>query len=187
MNRIRVRIFPVLLVFALSGPAWGSAVQVEARAGYFFPSSSGFRDVYRGGLAFGLDLSVPVWRSLWPWTGVGIFNRTGKLTFTQEPTTLRVMPLFAGVKLQSVSAAVRPYLAVAAGEFFYKETNVIGTASGRKFGLVAQLGLLVRVKGRVFLDIHGRYTTCKPTFDGAEPVTSQLGGIQGGLGLSVRI
>ena len=59
--------------------------------------------------------------------------------------------------------------------------------SGQKLGLVAQVGLLLRVHGRFYLDIHGRYTACRSTWGGMDTITSELGGYQGGIGVSVRI
>ncbi|HVP90500.1 MAG TPA: hypothetical protein VMS75_04710 [Terriglobales bacterium] len=167
--------------------AAASAVEVEARAGYFIPSSRDVRAVYPNGVPFGADISVPLLDVISVWGGIDIFRKTGKLTYTEEPTMLRVMPVFLGLKLGSVrrSRAVRPYAAAAAGYFSYKETNVIGTASGRRLGLVAQAGLLVRLKGRVSLDFHARYTMVKAAGQGADAVATELGGFQGGLGIAV--
>jgi outer membrane receptor protein involved in Fe transport len=98
------------------------------------------------------------------------------------------MPVFLGLKLGALRGArpVRPYAAAAAGYFFYKETNVIGTASGGRLGLVAQAGLLVRLTGRVSLDLQGRYTMVKAPGKGEDAVATELGGFQGGLGIAFR-
>lgn len=167
--------------------AVASATEVEARAGYFIPSSRDVRAAYRNGVAFGAEISVPLLNALSVWGGLDIFRKAGRLTYTEEPTTLRVMPVFLGLKLGSVrrSRAVRPYAAAAAGYFSYKETNVIGTASGGRLGLVAQAGLLVRLKGRVSLDFQARYTLVKAAGEGADTVATELGGFQGGLGIAV--
>lgn len=168
--------------------AVASAVEVEARAGYFIPSSRDVRAVYPNGLSFGADISVPLLDVLSVWAGLDFFRKTGKLTYTEEPTTLRVMPAFLGLKLGSVrrSRPLRPYAAAAAGYFSYKETNVLGTASGGRFGLVAQAGLLVRLAGRVSLDLHGRYTMVKAPGKGEDASAAELGGFQGGLGIALR-
>ncbi|MGZ7046068.1 MAG: hypothetical protein ACXVJK_07070, partial [Candidatus Aminicenantales bacterium] len=98
----------------------------------------------------------------------------------------RIMPLFAGLKFQSMAASVRPYAAAAAGCFLYKEANNIGTASGQRFGFLGQLGLLIKIKGPAWLDISTRYAWAKFTSGGEEPFTTQLGGFQAGLGAAVR-
>jgi len=186
MRRFVSTIAPLAAALLLTGTAWSSAVMLEVRAGYFIPAGAGVRDVYKNGLAFGADLTVPLSRRLCAWAGVDYFHKDGKLTFTMENTTLRIIPLFAGLKLQSVSAAVRPYAAAAAGCFLYKETNILGTASGQRLGFLGQLGLLVKIKGAFWLDVSARYAWAKFTSGGAEPFTTQLGGFQGGLGAAVR-
>jgi hypothetical protein len=174
-------------LFGLAAASAGAAAVLEARAGYFFPSSADFREVYKNGLAFGADVTVPLWKSLGAWAGLDYFGKTGQLTYTQEPTTLRVLPLFAGLKLQSATGSVRPYAAVAAGYFLFKESSVIGTASGQELGLLAQIGLLFKIKARTFLDVSVRYTSCQHTVTDPEPVSVQLGGIQAAIGLAFRL
>jgi hypothetical protein len=187
MKRTPVRCFAAAWLSVLAWTMPGRAAQIEARAGYFIPSSRDVRDVYPNGLAFGADVTVPVAKALCAWGGLDYFRRTGKLTLTAEPTTLRVMPFFAGLKLQSAGRSVRPYASAAAGYFFYREASVIGTVTGGRIGLVAQAGLLLKIKGKVSLDLHVRYTACRAKSGGTDPVTTELGGFQGGLGISVGI
>jgi len=177
---------PLAAALLLAGTAWGAAVTFEVRAGYFVPAGAAVRDVYKNGLTFGADLTIPLSKGLCAWAGFDYFDKAGKLTYTQETTTIRIMPLFAGLKLQSMAAVVRPYAAAAAGYFLYKESNIIGTASGQRIGFLGQLGLLIKIKGPVWLDISTRYAWAKVTSGGEEPFTTPLGGFQGGLGAAVR-
>jgi hypothetical protein len=186
MRRFAVGFAMFAAALLLAGSAWSSAVSVEVRGGYFFPASQDLRDVYKNGLTFGADLTVPVWKGLSAWAGIDYFGKNGKLTFTQESTTIRIMPLFAGLKLQSASSAVSPYVAAAAGYFMFKETNAIGIASGGKLGFLGQFGLLVKIAKRVSLDIHGRYSSSRYKSEGPEPFTTELGGLQAGLGVAFR-
>jgi hypothetical protein len=186
MKRIAAWVGPALSLIWLAGTAWSSAVTVEARMGYLRPNSQDVRDVYKNGLVFGADLTVPLWKALGFWAGADDYHKKGKLTYTLEDTTLRVVPLFAGLKLQSTSARIRPYVALAAGYFLYKETNVLGTVSGSKVGLLAQIGLLVKIMGPLSVDFHGRYTSFRNKAGEPDTLTTNLGGIQGGLGLAVR-
>jgi len=159
----------------------------EVRTGGLYLNSKEVRDVYKIGVVVGADLTVPVWKGLCLWAGADYYSKKGKLTFTLEDTTLRVVPVFAGFKLQAPSSAVRPYLALAAGYFLYKETNILGTVSGSRIGPLAQLGFLVRIKGAVWLDIHGRFTSVRyKNAEEPEPLTADIGGIDGGLGLAFR-
>src|SRR5512135_89373 len=103
----------------------GRAITLEARAGYFFPSSADFKSIYGNGPTIGAEASVSLGKILGFWAGLDYFNKTGALTFTQEPTTLRVLPLFAGLRVQAASGGLRPYAAAAAGYFIFNETNVL--------------------------------------------------------------
>ncbi|MGD1010326.1 MAG: hypothetical protein ABR951_09275 [Candidatus Aminicenantales bacterium] len=187
MKRIAAWVGPAMSLIWLAGTAWGSAVTVEARVGYLRPNSQDVRDVYKNGLVFGADFTVPLWKGLGLWAGADDDHKNGMLTYTLEDTTLRVIPLFAGLKLQSASGKVRPYVGLAAGYFLYKETNVIGTVSGSNIGLLVQFGLLVRITRSLSVDLHGRYTSFRNKASGSDALTTDLGGIQGGLGLAVRL
>jgi hypothetical protein len=168
-----------------AGIAWGAPAGVEFRAGHFSPASGDFRDVYKGGLAFGADFTVPLWKALGLWGGVDYFGKKGKLTYTEEETTIRILPVFLGLKLQAVSGVVRPYFAGAAGYFFYKEMNSIGTASGQRLGFLVQAGLLVRIKGPLALDLSGRMSSCTTKAEEPDVSAAKIGGFQGGLGISL--
>jgi hypothetical protein len=173
------------LLLVAAAPAWGAPASVEFRGGYFFPSSADFKDVYKGGPAFGAEVSIPLWKALGLWGGLDYFSRIGKLTYTEEATTIRILPVFLGLKLQAVSGAVRPYLAGAAGYFSYKETNPLGTASGQRLGLVVQAGLLLKMKGPLGLDLSGRMTSCRSKAEEPDVSAARIGGFQGGLGISL--
>jgi hypothetical protein len=187
MNRWMARLAPVLVLAGLAGTAWSSPTAFEVRVGGLYLNSKEVRDVYRIGLVVGADLTIPVWKGLSLWVGADYYSKKGKLTFTLEDTTLRVVPVFSGFKLQATSSSVRPYLALAAGCFLYKESNILGTVSGSKIGPLAQLGLLVKIKRAAWLDIHVRFTSVRyKNAEEPEPLTADIGGIQGGLGLAFR-
>lgn len=175
------------VLFASAAASLCGAVALEARAGYFFPSSADFREVYKDGPAFGAEVTFSLGKSLGLWGGLDYFQKTGELTYTHEPTTLKILPLFLGLKLQAASGRVRPYAAAAAGYFLFKESNVLGTASGQEFGFLAQGGLLIRVTGRMSVDVSVRYTSCQHGVAGPEPLSVQLGGLQAGIGLAFHL
>jgi opacity protein-like surface antigen len=165
----------------------GTAVTLEARAGYFFPSSADFREVYKDGPAFGAEVTFSLGKIVGLWAGLDSFKKTGELTYTLEPTTMHIMPLFAGLKLQPASGSLRPYAAAAAGYFLFKESNVLGTASGQELGLLAQAGLLIKIKGRASFDVSVRYTSCKHGVTDPEPLSVQIGGLQAGIGIAFHL
>ncbi|MEN6312262.1 MAG: outer membrane beta-barrel protein [Acidobacteriota bacterium] len=189
MRRDRAARIGMILILA-AGPAataWGVPLTVEARAGLLSLNSGAARDVYGMGPAFGLDVTIPLWKQVGLWAGADYYRKKGRLTYTLEDTTLRVVPLFAGLKVQSTASRVKPYAALGAGLFAYKESNVIGSVSGSKIGFVAQAGVLARIKGPVSVDIHARYTSVRVMAgEGTDAETIDLGGLQGGLGVAIR-
>jgi hypothetical protein len=188
MRKMAVDFGAVLVLIAgLSAPAWSVPLTFEARAGMLRLNSGGARDAYGTGPVFGIDITIPVWKQLGLWAGADYYRKKGHLTYTLEDTTLRVVPLYAGLKLQSAASRLKPYAALGAGLFAYKETNVLGAASGSKIGLVAQAGVLAHIKGPLSVDAHARYTSVRVTAgEGTDAETVDLGGLQAGLGFAVR-
>ena len=85
MRKFIIIIFSVVL---LSGAANASDVIVELRAHYLHPSEEAFRDIYGGGMMYGGEVSIGVWRGLDVWFGGSYFSKKGELTFTKEETKL---------------------------------------------------------------------------------------------------
>jgi hypothetical protein len=177
----------VLALAASSGVAWSAGVSLTLKGGYFFPTDSVFRDVYKGGLSFGADLAVPIAGPLHLWAGAEIFNKTGFLTISEEETKGRIIPIYAGLRLQFGKKSVNPYLGAAAAYFLFKEENPIGTISDNGLGWLGEMGLLVRLSDLVWIDIFGDYRARTMSVEDEEgPFEGKLDGVTAGLGLSFR-
>jgi hypothetical protein len=179
----------VVLVLALAGSgaaASSPGPSVSLRAGYLFPSDSVFRGVYTGGLAYGLDAAVPLSGAIHLWAGAELFAKTGLLPVSQERTSVRIVPLYAGLRAQFGKKSARPYIGAAAAYFLFHEENPIGAASDGGFGLLTQAGVLAKLGGAVWLDVFAGYRACTVRADGADPLEARLGGFSAGLGLAYR-
>ena len=88
----------LLVTICLSGLAYASDVTVELKAHYFSPSEQAFKDIYGGGLMYGAEISIGVWRDLDLWFGGSYFSKKGELTFTKEETKLELFPIGGGIK-----------------------------------------------------------------------------------------
>ncbi len=155
---------------------------LEAKGAYFMPTEQVFKDVYGGGPAFGAEVGVSLMGGLGLWAGVDYYTKKGKLTFTEEDTEITLMPVSGGIRLSLGAGMLRPYVGAGVAYVKYKETSVIGTVDKGDVGFLGQAGIRLYVSGGFFLDVQGRYSTCK-----AKPadVTADLGGLQGGLGLGI--
>jgi hypothetical protein len=176
----------VLAIAGSAGAAWGAGVSLTLKAGYFFPTDSVFREVYKGGPVFGAELAVPIAGVLHLWAGAEMFNKTGLLTLTDEETKVRITPLYAGLRCVFGKKKAHFYIGAAAAYFLFKEENVLGTVSESGLGFIGQTGLLAKVGGPVWLDFFVGYRGATLKTDGDDPVTAKLDGISAGLGLAFR-
>jgi hypothetical protein len=173
----------------LAGPAAaasGTGPALTFRAGYLFPSDAAFREVYGNSLSFAADLTIPLAGPLQLWAGAELLSKTGSLPVSEEASRLRLVPLFAGLRLEAAGKSFRPYLGAAAAYFLFHEENPIGEVSDNAFGLLGQAGLVVRLVGPVWLDFFAGYRSATVRTEGDDPLEAKVGGFSAGLGLSFK-
>jgi len=180
MKALKIVLILALLVVPASGTISASGLTIEARGTFFMPTDETFRDVYGSGPSWGGELGFRISDRLTVWAGGDYFSASGKLVFTEDETKIRIVPLSAGAKYFPVSGVVSPYVGAGVGYFQYQETNSIGTVEKGAVGLVARLGLLIKLGPAFFADVQGGWTTCS-----VQPleVQANLGGFSAGLGL----
>jgi hypothetical protein len=186
MTRPSLALVLVLALTGFAGASSASGPSVSLKASYLFPSDSIFRDVYTGGLAYGVDAAFPLAGALQLWAGAELFTKTGLLPVSQEKTKVRIVPVFAGLRAQFGKKGARPYVGAAAAYFLFHEENPIGAAKDSGFGFLSQAGVLARLGGAVWLDVFAGYRACTVRAAGADPLQARLGGFSAGLGLVYR-
>jgi hypothetical protein len=175
-----------LALMALAGAAFGAVVTATLKGGYFAPSGQAFRDVYSGGPVFGVDLAVPVGGVFKIWAGADLFGKNGHLTVTGDPTKVRIIPVYLGLRGEFGKTSLRPYVGAAAAYFLFHESNLLGTVDDGGLGVLGQAGLLWKLGGAVWLDLHAGYRACTLKSEGEDPVEAALGGLCGGIGFAFR-
>jgi len=176
-----------LALIALAGGAFGAGFTATLKGGYFAPSDKVFRDVYSGGPVFGLDLAVPVGGAFRIWAGADFFGKNGHLTLTEDPTKVRIIPVFLGLRGEfEQTKRLRPYIGAAVAYFLFHESNLLGTVNDGGLGFLGQAGLMWKLGGAVWLDLHAGYRACTLKSEGEDPVKAALGGLSGGLGFAFR-
>ena len=186
MTRRRKMLVFALLLAGMTTASWGAGVSLTFKAGLFFPSDSVFREVYKNGTVFGGELAVPVAGGLHIWAGAEYFGKSGRLSLSEEPTKVRIVPVYLGLRCHFGKSAVRPYLGAAAAYFLFKEENPLGSVSESGLGLLGQAGLLAKIGGPVWLDLFGNFRACTLRTDDPDPVEAKIGGFSGGAGLVFR-
>jgi hypothetical protein len=177
----------VSMALALGGgAAWGAGTTLTLKGGYFMPTDSVFKEVYSGGPVFGADVAVPIAGVLRVWGGAELFGKTGATTVTEDETKVSIVPVYLGLRVEGGKKSFRPYLGVAAAYFLFNEKSVLGSVSDGGFGYLAQAGLLARLGGPVWFDVHAGYRGCTLRTDGPDPVEAKLDGLSAGLGLAFR-
>jgi len=186
MKRTRLRFLIAAALVLSAGTAWGAGFSLTFKGGYFMPSDEVFKEVYGSGPVFGAEIAVPIAGGLHGWAGAEYFTKKGLLPVTEEETSARIVPVFAGLRYHIGHSGVRPYLGAAAGYFMLHEENPLGTASESGFGFLVRAGLLIKIAGSVSFDLHGNYSSCTIKTDGPDPLEAKIGGLQAGAGLVIR-
>jgi hypothetical protein len=167
-----------IMVFLAAGAAFGS---FTLKAAGFSPSDADFKSIYGGGIAYGGELSFGLSKSLDVWVGASAFSKKGKTSYTQEETSLSLIPLSAGLRWRILPGkAVSPYLAAGAEGVLYKESAAIGDVSAKGIGFIGKGGLLIQAAGFLGIDAHVAYSSCSiKTSD----FTFNVGGLELGAGI----
>jgi hypothetical protein len=173
----------VMAALLLAGVPEAAPVRAKITAGYLCPQDKDFRDIYGGGITYGFELSSPVSRNFEMWIEVGHFSREGRLTYTKEKTTLRIIPIGGGLRYLFSAGRWRFQAGLGLDYFFFRESNALGTVLAGKLGLAGTIGSNFALSERVVIDIGLRYSYCqmKP-----EDLKFNIGGMGVGVGLAYQ-
>ena len=172
-----------IIIFAAVSMHAGS-ITMEVKGSYFCPTEQAFKDIYGGGMMYGGEISVGIWKNLDVWIGGYYFSQYGELTFTEEETSLQIMPLGGGLKYRITSGTVSFYGGAGVNYFDYQESNVIGDVKSGAVGFVTKIGAYLEPVEKFVIDIFVEYSYCRMT---PADFTIDIGGIKAGIGIGVRL
>lgn len=155
------------------------SVMLEATGSFFSPSDQAFKQIYGSGYYFGGEITLAIVKGFGIWVGASFYSKDGLTTFTQEPTKIKIMPIYGGIKFRVPEARVSPYVGLGVGYFSYTEESGIGSVKKGDIGYLGQVGIVVKLFGPLILDVKGSYSYCKAQ---PENVEANLGGFQGIVG-----
>lgn len=158
MKKLILSLFVTLLMSSMIN---AKISYLELRTNYFNPSNQDFKDVYGGGIQYGLELGIDIRERFTMWISGSYFKKKGELTFTKEETILKIIPIEVGIHLKLSKKMVVPYIGAGLSLTNFKETNPIGSASDTKLGYSGQVGLLVRIAIRFSIDLRINASSCK--------------------------
>jgi hypothetical protein len=171
----------VVVLLIVSGSAGAANIILEFKAQYFSPVDEEFMDIYGGGVMYGGEVSIGVWKGLELWFGGSFFSREGELTFTKEKTELQIIPVGGGLRYRWKGKSLSPYFAAGLGFYQFKESNPIGEVDLGEVGYVAAIGTYVKITGGLLIDLFANYSVCELRSDDFE---INIGGFGAGIGIA---
>lgn len=157
---------------------------VEFTLGGYAMNEPRFDAVYKsGGLMSGVSLSSAVVSDVNFYLDIKYYNREGKLTFSQEKTTLYIVPVTLGLRYIYPMGLFNPYLGAGLDFYFFYEENPIGTVLNHTNGFHIAGGTYIRFSKSVpvLLNLRLKYTSAKAEQDS---IQIQLGGFEYGAGVT---
>ena len=167
-------------IVLLSASVTATDFVVELEAHYLFPSEKAFKDIYGGGMMYGGEATIQVWKNIIIWFGGSTFSKTGELTFTKEETKLKITPIGGGLKYRTQTGIVNFYGGLGINYYQYKETNPIGDVSKSGPGITGKIGIYIKAIEGLLIDVYFNYSYCK-----IKPADYKIniGGIEIGVGI----
>jgi len=154
---------------------------LELFVGSYSMNEPRFNEVYpKGGLMAGLGLSAAIASNFNIYLEAKYYNRTGKLTFSQEETKLALIPISLGGRYIFPLGLFNPYVGAGADLYFYYEKNPIGDVLNHTAGYHIMGGAYIRFLKTLplMLNLKLKYTMAKATEKDV-----QLGGFEYAAGL----
>ena len=154
-------LFILILVFLFPSLSRAEGVAVVLKSGYFSPLDTAFREIYGGGMTYGGEVSLAVWKNLDLLLTGSRFARTGELTFTKDETQVKITRFGWAVRYRLNAGKFQPYAGMGLHYTAFRETNFIGDVSTAKSGLSATVGSLYALTSRLIIDLSVEYFSCR--------------------------
>lgn len=175
----------LLFLFLLSGSASAADVIFKLKGSYFHPYDTTFKDIYGGGMTYGVEVGTEISRHLEMWIDGSYFSKKGELTVTREETKLKIIPVGGGLRYSLSLKRIHVYAGIGINYYLYNETNPIGDVNWGKLGGIINVGSFIKIKEEWSIDFFMSYSYCE-----MQPADFKIniGGIEAGirLGYSIR-
>ena len=158
-------------------------VKIGPYAGYFQPRDAWLKLVYgKGDVLYGARLGIHIWNGFYIWLSGSQYKIISKTTFTEEKTTLTLLPLSAFLRYSLRLGFFSPYAGIGYTYMNFKEESAIGDTTGNGGNMAYEAGFELKMNRNFIMDLGVRYDQVKVQPTGFEV---DLGGLQAGLSLLV--
>lgn len=151
----------LLSFFFLCGLALGENFTVKLKSSIFVPQDNVFEEIYGEGLTYGIEIDILLWKKLDLYASGNFFSKQGKLTFTQDPTTIRIFPIEWGLRYRFLNKRISLYAGIGLGYVSINESNFIGDVSTKNMGYNVGLGGFLSLFHNLIFDVSVRYSWCE--------------------------
>ena len=159
--------------------------RVGPYAGYFQPKSIPLKEIYgKGDVLYGGRLGVHIWQGLYFWFSASQYKVISQTTFTEDKTTLTLLPVHAFLRYTFALGFFNPYLGVGFNYLSFKEESVIGNVKGSGSNLSLEAGFEFKVNRHFSFDFGARFDQIKIKPENID-VEVDLGGLQAGICLLI--
>ncbi len=168
----------------LAGLAFASDYRAELKMSYFNPSQKIFKEVYGSGTIFGIKMERSgLYKKFGLMMEAGYFKKQGKLTFTEEDTTVKIIYLGPGVNYRLTKGIFDLYGGAGFRYYQFEETNPIGHAKQGKWGYFLSVGAYIHLTKKFYADFEVNYSKCKVK---PADIRVEIGGLEAGIGIAYK-
>ncbi len=124
-------------------------------------NSRDYEDIYgKNNIVYTFDISYDLAKQFELFLHSDYLSSKGKLTYTQEETTIEIVPVEIGLRISSKKGSFRPFFGVGAGYYTYSEENIMGKIEEAKSGFFGEGGFRYYF-GKMFFSVFGKYVVLK--------------------------
>ncbi len=164
--------------------------KVGPYGGFYRPTNALFKEIYgEGDVLYGGCLGLRIWKGFYLWLSLAQFKSIGGTTFTEDKTTLTLIPASAFLRFEVGQGAIIPYAGVGYTFLsFEEESESVGGHNKDSGGdLALEAGFEFKINRHVYIDLGARFTRIQ--FATENPVNPDemldLGGLQAGISLLI--
>lgn len=174
----------ILFLLLLSGSAISADVTFKLKGSYFHPYDRAFKDIYGGGVMYGVEASTEISGHLEMWIDGGYFSKKGELSLTREETKLRIIPVGGGLRYSLSLGSIHAYAGIGINYWIYNEINRLGDVNWGRLGGIIHIGSFIKIRGDWIMDFFISYSYCE-----MQPADFKIniGGIEAGIRLGYRV
>ena len=150
------------------------------RVDNYSPSEKIFKDIYGGGINYGGEIKISLWKGISMNFSFSIFSKKGEMTLLGEETKVNIIPIELGVLYKFLKKKINPYIGAGMGYYTFSEQSFLGKVTANNVGYFGQLGVTIYPTKSFLIDINAKYNFCNVKVG---EIKSNIGGIRIGLGM----